>query len=637
MRTKTWLSALAAVSLTLAACHKDKDSTADTDTGTDTEVIPNEDFVTNTKDTSFTNSVIIKYDGTTATVTNPFSGAGVTVAVTNADVVVTSTVTDTEINYVLSGKASDGSFKLYSTYKYGLILNGVSLINNDGPAINSQSGKKGSVTLLDGTNNQLVDGATYTSSTEDQKGSFFSEGQLVFSGAGSLRVSGLNKHAIVSDDYISITSGTIKIASAVSDGIHVNDYFVQSGGTVTINSTGDGIDVGEGYIEVNGGKLDISTSGDKAHALKSETYTTLNSSQAILLTVAGKASKGIKTGTHCTISKGDITINTSGSAYYDTDEKDISAPAGINCDGNLLISAGNLTIISTGAAGKGITVDGTLTIDGGTINVTASGAVFKYGSDESEAKGIKSDGALVINDGSLSIAAADDGLKSESSITINKGTINITKSVEGIEAPYITIKDGTVNVVSSDDCLNSTMGTGGESNDGSLMTLAGGTVSLSSTAGDPMDSNGNIVMTGGTVIVQGPNSQPEVAIDYNGTFNISGGLLIASGPYSNMAQGTSSTSVQYAVLFRTSVSASTLVTIQDASGNNLVTYSPLRAAGYFVFSSSSLLSGAAYKVLTGGSYSGGANTNGLRTGGTYSGGSQKGTFTISSKLTTVSL
>src|SRR5690349_13428388 len=186
--------------------------------------------------------------------------------------------------------------------------------------------------------------------------------------------------------------------------------------------------------------------------------------------------------------------------------------------------------------------------------------------------------------------------------------------------------------MASDDCLNATKGNGGESNDGSLLTLAGGTVSLNSSGGDPLDGNGSIVMTGGTVIVQGPPSSPEVAIDYNGTFKISGGLLIASGPNGNMIQATSTSSTQYTALIKINgnVSANTLFHVQDASGKDLVTYAPARTAYYFVFSSPALQSGSVYTVYTGGNVSGGTKTNGLTTEGSYTAGSQKGSFTVSS-------
>jgi len=646
------------------SCKKESNTTSAED-----NTVIDDNFVTNTKDTTFSNAVVIKYSGTTATVTNPYNGNGVSVVVTNGDVVVKATTTTTEINYILSGSTTNGTFKLYSEYKFGLVLNGVSIINDNGPAINIQSSKKVSVTVLTGTNNRLIDGSTYASSSEDQKGTFFSEGQLNFSGKGKLEVMGRSKHGICSDGYIYILDGDITVSKAASDGIHANDYFKMDAGTVAVTATSNGIECEKGYVAINGGAvtvnsvndgitasytgiettitpyvtinggiINITTTGDKGHAIKSESYTTINSSDAITLKVSGKASKGIKTTGDFTLTNGNINITTTGNAYYDTNDKDIAAPAGVNCDKIFSMAKGTLTITSSGIGGKGISVDNALTVNGGTINITTTGTSFTYGSNTSEAKGIKCDNDFTVNAGTINIASADDGIKSESSITINGGIVAITKSYEGLEAPKINLNKGNITIVSSDDCLNATNGNGGEANDGSLLTIAGATVLVSSSAGDALDSNGSITMTGGTVVAQGPPSQPEVAMDYNGTFNISGGLLIASGPNSgNMIQATSTSSTQYAVLGKTSSSlaAGSLITIQDASGNNLVTYAPARNAYYFVFSSPGLQSGSSYKVYTGGSCTGATVSNGLYVGGTYSGGSQKSTFTVSSKVTSV--
>ncbi len=631
----------------------------------------NFEFETNPKDTTVSNAVLITFSGTTATITNPFESSGVSTAVSGGNVVVTSTIADPEISYVLSGITTEGSFKLYSDNKFALILNGTGILNDDGPAINIQSGKKATVTVVGGTTNKLVDGTTYAAGDEDQKGTFFSEGQLVFGGTGELFVTGKNKHAICSDDYIAVTNGNITIASAASDGIHANDYFKMEGGVLTVTSSGDGIEAEEGYVEiaggtiavtsaedgitasydgtdvtilpyvtVSGGTVAVNTSGEKGDAISSEGDVILDTDGNITLSVSGNGSKGIKTAGDFTLTKGIVKITTTGAAFYDTGDADIAAPAGINCDGNFTMENGTLEIASSGAGGKGITTDGVLTVNDGSIGITASGTAFTYNRESSEAKGIKSDGAVIINGGTITIAATDDGIKSETSIRVNGGNVVVSKSTEGIEGPEIIFNNGNVSVASSDDAVNATKGTGGESADGSLLTFAGGVISLNSSGGDAVDSNGNIVMTGGTVIVQGPPSSPEVALDCNGTFRISGGVLIASGPNAGqMIEATSTSSEQYTALIRINgnVSANTLFNVQDASGNSLVTYAPVRSAYYFVFSSPDLESGATYKVFTDGSVSGGTKTNGMTVGGTYSGGSQKGSFTVNSKVTSVTL
>lgn len=138
-----------------------------TTTVTETETISTDDE-NYLESSTFAQTINIAYDGTTAIVSG--SADGVTVTTNGADVTIKSTVSG--INYVLSGKTTDGSFKIYSDKKFELTLNGVDITNNDGPAINSQSGKRAYVVLAEGTTNKLTDGTSYSSSTEDQRVQF---------------------------------------------------------------------------------------------------------------------------------------------------------------------------------------------------------------------------------------------------------------------------------------------------------------------------------------------------------------------------------------------------------------------------------------------------------------------------------
>jgi len=626
-------------------------------------------------DQAASDTVKIAYSGTGATVSNGYADQGVSVAVSGADVVVTATSLSKEIVYLLSGTATKGSFKIYSDYKFNLTLQNLNLTNTAGPAINIQSGKKATVSLPAGTASTLTDGATYASSSEDQKGTLFSEGQLVFTGTGALTVSGNNKHGIVSDDYISVSQATITVKSAAKDAIHTNDYFSMDSGTLTLTASGDGIEVEEGYALVSGGKvtinsvgdgiktsysgtdatispyiavkggtLNITTTGEKGNALKSKGYTAIGTAETLTLTVSGKGSKAIKTSGDLTISSGTLKLSTTGAAFYDTSDADIAAPAGINCDGNLVINGGTLVVSSTGAGAKGITVDGTSAINGGNISITASGAKFTYSNAlTSEAKGFKSDGAFIMTNGELNISATDDGLKSETSVTISNGTLNITKSTEGVEAPLITFEGGVSNIVSSDDGINATKGTvngGTESNDGSHLYIKGGIVIV--TGSDAIDSNGNITISGGTTIVCGPTNQPEEGVDFNGTFLINGGNVIIAGSNSMMtkAMGTASAQVGLYIKSGSQLPASSLLHIENASGTEMVTFKPKNAVYYFHFSNAAMAKNTQYKIYFGGAYSGGSFVGGssgwgMYTGGTYSssGATLKATTTTSASAT----
>lgn len=599
------------------SCSSDDDTVDDGDTpdsgGTENNI--DEDFVTNTKDTTFVNPVTIDFSGTTATVTNPFSSDGVTVVADGANVVITSTNQSTEVNYVLSGSTSSGSVKIYSDYKFGIGLNGVDIISADGPAVNIQSGKKVSVTMVGGTSNRLIDGTTYTASgDEDMKGTFFSEGQLIFDGAGSLQVQGRYKHGIVSDDYIRIKGGTVKVAGAAKDAIHANDYVRIDGGTINLVSTGDGIECEEGYIELNGGTISInSADGDAVKTSYSDTDTSITpyiivNGGTLDVTISGKASKGLKSKGDITITAGTLNLTSTGDAYYDTDDADISSSAAIKADGNFLMQGGSVTITSSGSGGKGINIDGTLTVDDGIISVTTTGDQFKYQNDDTAAKAIKSDGNLTVNGGTITIKTS----KTEA---------------EGLESKDIlTINGGTIEIEAYDDCINAS----------NHIAINGGNVYCYSQTNDGIDSNGTLTITGGTIISSGTTA-PEEGFDCdNNTFKITGGTLVGFGGATSTP--TSSVSTQYSVIYGATGTANQLIHIESADGTSIMTVKVPRAYSSqmtMLFSTPAIKSNTSYTIYTGGSTSGGTDFHGLYSGATYTKGTSAKTFTTSSVVTTV--
>ncbi len=685
------------------------------------------------------NTITVTYRDDEVYVVNPLAYEGVSVTVSGADVTVHSTTDTKDINYQLSGTTSDGMFKVYSEKRFNLLLNGVSITNSDGPAINIQAKNKVSVTLMDGTTSSLTDGSEYIAApidsagkSEDQKAAFFSEGKLVFGGTGTLEINGNgeDKSALCSDGSIQIDQGIIGVNSAMKDGIHGKSGVFISDGMVDVTASGDGIDGDEGCIAIFGGSVTVNCPSADVKGICSDSTLTI-SGGIINLTMSGDQSKGLTSKQPMNLSGGDITIKTSGGVILEAlgSGYDPSYATAIKGDSTSVnFSGANVNIVCNGAANKAISADGNITVSGGTIKVTAtgSGATYKNSSgttdsyastcltsdstisilngtiilsnsgsggdgiscdgmfqigdsnhspelsvtttgssitissgstgggggwgggwggggggftqttNADEAKAITCNGAIVINNGTTTISSANDGIKSDASITINGGTVSIEKSYEGIEAPAITVNDGTVSVISSDDGFNASKGNGGEANDGSLLTLNGGKIYVNASSNDGLDSNGSIAMTGGTVVVHGPQSSPDVGMDYNGTCNISGGLLVVAGPNSgNMIQGVSTSSSQYSVKATSSSLGTNIFHIQDASGNEIVTFKPVRSIYYVVFSSPDLKNGSTYSVYTGGT-STGTSFGGLYTGGTYSGGTQKKSFTVSSKTTTIS-
>ncbi|HRN57917.1 MAG TPA: carbohydrate-binding domain-containing protein [Agriterribacter sp.] len=334
---------IAEVSTVTAAAEGNTDNAYDAD-----------DLVENS---TFTSTVAITF-GATTTISNPLSDGGVTITQSGDHITITSTAK--AVAYEVSGVTANGSVKIYSDNKFQLTLNGADITSSNGPAINIQSKKRVFLILADNTTNTLTDGTTYTTGTEDMKGTLFSEGQLIFSGSGSLTVTGNYKHAIVSDDYIRIRSGNITISGAVSDGIHTNDAFIADGGTINITAAGDGIECDEGYIVINDGDFTIQA-GDDAIAASYDTddaidpYVTINGGTFNIKTTEGE---GIESKSVLTINNAVINI----SAYDD----------GLNAGKHIYINGGTSYVYSS--TNDAIDSNGPMTITGGITIAVGAGA-----------------------------------------------------------------------------------------------------------------------------------------------------------------------------------------------------------------------------------------------------------------------
>ena len=295
-------------------------------------------FNTNTQNIAVKNPVTIIFSNGQTIVNNPFERYGVMVSVDGQNVTVSSTVSEieTEINYVLSGITTAGSVKIYSDYRFGLVLNGVSIQNPTGAAINIQSGKRISVTLVDYTSNRLIDERIFRMTEgERMNGTLYSEGQLIFNGAGSLLIYGNHGHAICVRDYIRINSGNITINNATSNGIQCRDYFEMNGGNIIINAKLGGVECTNGYILINDGIIKVNNSGWK----------------------------GLKSAENLAIHGGKIEVESLNDH-------------GISANGNIVITGGEI-YCSSGKNGT-VSNEGSIVITGGLFVLSATKSVFEY-------------------------------------------------------------------------------------------------------------------------------------------------------------------------------------------------------------------------------------------------------------------
>lgn len=493
--------------------------------------------------------------------------------------------------YSLSGTLRDGQIIVNSDDDgvVRLIFNGIDIRNSSTAPVYIKDAEKTIIILKENTCNYLQDGRSELSDIDEPNAVIFSKDNLSLYGPGELTVVADVNDGIACNDGLIIDGGILNI-DAIDDGIRGKDYLVVRDANMVLVTGGDGLksnnDVNDmkGYIRFESGFASIDAEGD---AISSSTdFTLLN---GILQLRAGGgystgrrvvndeiSTKGIKAGRDIRINNGELTINT----YDDA---------------------------------------------------------------------IHADASIDINDGLFNLSTADDAIHAVSDLHIHSGNIHIITCYEGIESTdaNITINGGTIHVTSSDDGINAagggdSMGGMGGARPGdqtqaasqSTLYMNGGYLQVLA-GGDGIDINGSIVMTNGTVLVNGPTEDMNGALDYDSAFEISGGFLLAAGS-SGMAQapGTNSSQCSLLITFNSTLPAGTLVHLESNSGQDIFTFAPQKTFRSIAFSSTELTQGASYSIYYGGSVVG-TETDGLYFNGTYSSGTLFQSFTINSVVTMI--
>lgn len=419
------------------------------------------------------NATLISLTDSSATAKGKYTGY----EIDGTDVSITSAGT-----YVFSGDCDNGSI----TVKKGvtgvtIVLNGLTLTNDDSAAITLNKTAEASLIAAAGTTNTVAD--TEGSNDENAAIKVKSGAALAIGGTGTLTVDGNAKNGIKGAADAVITVAEVKLnINAAEDGLSCDDALNITGGTLSITAGGDAV---------------------KASP---DTDDTENPDTTSLGNV--------------TISGGTLTLS--------------AAEDGIQADGDLTISGGTFHVKTNGghttaltddsASCKGFKAGKTLTVTGGTLTVDSADDALHANTD------------VTISGGTLTLATGDDGVHADNNLVIGtKGAsststprINITASYEGLEGTTVTVYSGDIDVTASDDGVNAANSTLGERSDKYAINIAGGDLYIDA-GSDGLDSNNDINITGGKVEVYGADAVMDAAIDYDGTFTLSGGTLFGAG------------------------------------------------------------------------------------------------------------
>ena len=571
----------------------------------------------------------VGYEESTA-VQVTLSDSGIQVSGDGAEADGTTLTIKEEGTYVISGSLSSGQIVIEAddSAKIHLVLNGVSVRCENSAALLIRGADKVFVTLAEGSENTLESGSEAPSGEDENvDGVIFSRSDLTLNGSGSLTINAGYKHGIVSKDDLVITGGVYNI-TAVGGGLYGMDCVKILDGTFNLNVEMDGIqsdneeDADRGFVYIAGGTYDITADHD-----------------------------GIQAETLLKVADGTINITTGTGSVGNTKTEEMSGgfgggmqPGGLGDGGRPGSDDSNgdmqppelpSEVTESAASGSGAAVNGSSDTDStsnGSINVTDSSSSesikgLKSGSlleitggtivINSEDDSVHSNGSITITAGDLTISSDDDAVHADENLQIDGGSIQILQSYEGLEGKSVVINDGTISLVSADDGINVNGGADssgfggfgrgfetdsfGSSETDIYIAINGGEITIDA-SGDGLDSNGNLYITGGVTYISGPSDSGNGALDYGEgcTGEISGGVLLAVGA-SGMAENMSSSSTQCTFMQNLDETASggDTVTITDAYGNVLASYTPVRSYQNIIFSCPELQVGETYTVTAG--------------------------------------
>ena len=508
--------------------------------------------------------------------------------------------------YVFSGKMMDGQIQVDAGKEdvVHIVLNGLAASSGTSSVIYGVQSKKIVITLEKGTTSVLSDAAAYVyedDSEDEPNACIFSKDDISINGKGKLEVTGNYEDGVRSKDDLKVISGTLNI-TAQQHGLKGKDSVTVKDGELTITAGGDGIksnndaENDKGYILIDGGTYRITAAQD---GIQAESILQINGGSGSVVSGGGSANASYD-------ENGKIREEWGrwGGKEGQNPQENRMAEEGQNPpEGDIPENnTSNLEESETLASAKGLKAGSAIYLNGGDFTIDSS--------DDS----IHSNGNITVNNGTFVMESGDDGVHADNALVITGGTVRVNKSYEGLEGMTVDIRGGNIDVMSTDDGINSAGGSDtladgrpGQnsfaSGDDCWIRISGGDIYVKA-AGDGIDSNGNLYVSGGMVVVEGPEDSANGTLDYEGVAEITGGTFVGTGS-SGMAMDFSDSSTQPSVnvVADTMLPSGTMVTLTDSTGKEIFSVSPTKSFDCIQISSSLLEAGETYTVTYGDGHS----------------------------------
>ena len=520
--------------------------------------------------------------------------------------------------YSVKGTLTDGQICVDTddNAKVKLYLDGVKIYCADSaPLYVAQAKKETQIILAKGSENRLSDNAGRTM-TEAQANDndfatavIYSKDDLQIGGEGALTVEANFNKGIFSRDDLRLKGGALTI-TAKDDGIRGKDSVEISGGTVKIKCGGDGIrtsNENKGDLSISGGDITVESTGDCLQAVG-----------------------------NIAVSGGSFRLQ-SGGGYRESLQ---TQKRGGGFFGGVQTGKTEGDTVSA----KGIKAEKNLAVSGGTFLLDCL--------DDA----LHADGSIAVSGGMFRISTNDDAVHADETVAVSGGEWIIEASYEGLEGRQVAVSGGALDVTAQDDGVNAAApgdqndmalfagapdgmepptddsgrpqppageppqngqqpgeappdgfgfwrqggGKGGpDQADESCAVLISGGVLKVNAAGDGIDSNGSIAVSGGTVLVFGPTNDGNGALDYAGSCTVTGGSLCALGA-AGMAQGASD-GTSGRLEARLNLAAGDTLTVQDESGGEVYAVRLEKPAAHLALAGNMLQRGRTYTLLVNGS------------------------------------
>lgn len=450
-----------------------------------------------------------------------------------------------------------------SSIKAHLFLDNAAIENQSGKAISTEKKCQLTLTLI---------GENYITNKGDDVNAIHVKGDLRINGSGMLTVSGQSKNAVkVTKDFLLVDATlkisannhavnaqtiiakdcSIDISSAKKDGLHTEcDYdepedlsecvFTTDLGYVSLvnvnykcNVLGDGIQA-DTFVYIDGGDYEITTVGE-----------------FVSDTSENRAAYGL--------SSDDFRYKLSGRIYEKVDSDymgrvDLYALKQ-GCKG---IKVGEIEFDADGDGEDDATItqntNYSIMIKSGIFNIDSTDDAFHTNL-----------GDLIIDGGTFTVTTTDDGFHADDLLKVNGGNITVLSSYEGLEGGYVEINGGTISVKATDDGINAAC------DDVTVkehIIISGGNVTVDA-GGDGLDSNGTILISGGTSVVYGPTNGGNAGLDADDGILVTGGKLFVTSAL-GMIETPGKNSTQYVISYSSKTKLEAEKTITFKNGENVL-------------------------------------------------------------------